>query len=161
MVSEDLREQGFHIEVDMKRLTVMLSSPLDLRKKINIFLRPQSRIVTFQPDGAEAKPINGYVNMSHALNHAGAYNAYNGLYNVNVNVQDWVFQSDMQYSSIMEQRGTITGGRVVKDLHARQVRLTFGDNSSPNTDLFFGEAPFGQWIPKGTLWRRCQSCWTI
>ena len=34
MVSEDFYEkQGFHIEVDMKRLTVMLSSPLDLRRK--------------------------------------------------------------------------------------------------------------------------------
>ena len=60
---------------------------------------------------------------------------------MNVNWKDWVFQSDFQYNSVLEQGTTVTGGRVVKDLPNKRIRMTLGDNSSPNTDLFLEKPP--------------------
>ena len=134
-----LQQIGFQLQVDMKRQMITLTSPLAFRKNVNIYLRPQTRIVTFQPKGV--RPLSGYVNMSHAFNHAGLYNSYNGMYNMNVNWKDWVFQSDFQYNSVLEQGTTVTGGRVVKDLPNKRIRMTLGDNSSPNTDLFLEKPP--------------------
>lgn len=146
VVSGDfLQEQGFHIELDMERLTILVTSPVALRQTVNLFLRPQTRISVFRPDSTEPQPINGYVNMFHAMNHAGAYTAYNGQYNFNLNVQDWIVQSEMSINSARSQRTNIMGSRIVKDLRDQRIRLTFGDNRSPNTDLFLQKPP----IPTG------------
>ena len=64
-----LQQIGFQLQVDMKRQMITLTSPLAFRKNVNIYLRPQTRNwVTFQPKGV--RPLSGYVNMSHAFNHA-------------------------------------------------------------------------------------------
>ena len=60
-------------------------------------------------------PTSGYVNMTHDLNVAADTLMYNGNYRGNVNVQDWVIQSEMTYNTLAEQRAIISGGRVIKD----------------------------------------------
>ena len=57
---------------------------------------------------------------------------YNGNYRGNVNIEDWVIQSELTCNTLAEQRTIISGGRVIKDFQKEQLRLTLGDNGSPN-----------------------------
>ena len=139
LTDDFLRELGFNIQVDMKRQKVLLDSPLSCRKKINMYLGAQPRISIVQQKGKQ--PISGYVNMSHSLDDARLEHVYNGQYALNLNVDDWLLQGELVYDGLNEKEATLTGGRIVKDLPDQRIRLTMGDNSSPNTDLFLEKVP--------------------
>ena len=130
--AEFLRQKGFAIDLDMKYQNIDLTSAVDLREKQEVFVGAGSRrILSMQPT-VGTTPTSGYVNMTHDLNVAANTLVYSGNYRGNVNVQDWVIQSEMTYNTSAEQQTVISGGRVIKDFEKRRMRLTFGDNGSPN-----------------------------
>lgn len=128
---EYLNQHGFSIEVNMKYQTIDITSPVELRKQQDVFLRSKPKVVSLQ-SASQSKPISGYVNMSHGFNIASNYLQYNGGYRSNVNIEDWVVQSEFSYNTGAEDRMIVSGGRVIKDFQQQHLRLTLGDNGSPN-----------------------------
>lgn len=128
---EFFNQQGFSIEVNMKYQTVDITSPVDLRKKQDVLLRTKRNVISLQ-SSMESRPVSGYVNMSHGFNIASNYLQYNGSYRSNVNIEDWVAQGEFSYNTGVEQSMVVSGGRVIKDFQQQHLRLTLGDNGSPN-----------------------------
>ena len=130
--AEFLRQKGFTIDLNMKYQSIDLTSAVDLREKQEVFVGAGSRrILSMQPT-VGTTPISGYVNMTHDLNVGANTLVYSGNYRGNVNVQDWVIQSEMTYNTSAEQQAIMSGGRVIKDFDKERIRLTLGDNGSPN-----------------------------
>jgi outer membrane usher protein len=135
-----LRQQGFDVKTDMKRQMIFLTSPLTVRNTTEIYLRSQPRITTLL--GEQARPISGYINMSSTIQSGQSQNNYGSHYNVNVNVQDWLFQSEMLYdNSLPSNNWSLIGVSSVKDWYQEGFRLTIGDNGSPNTNLSLEKPP--------------------
>ena len=134
-----LRQYGFDIQMNMKRQMIAVTTPLALRKEVNIPLKKQARIEPLP--SPKNLPISGYINMSHGLNMYRNKKDYTGHYNFNMNIQDLLVQSEVQVDNANETKIIITGGRIIKDIPDRRIRLTFGDNSSPNADLFLQRPP--------------------
>ena len=76
------------------------------------------------------------MNSSHSVNMSQQDYAYTSLYNMNVNVQDWLFQSEIVYDGLNSQNVTVSGGRIVTDFFEQQIRVTLGDNN-PQTRIWF------------------------
>ncbi len=129
---EFLRQKGFSIDIEMKYQNIDLTSPVELRQKQDIFVSSSARRVLSLQSPTGPQPISGYVNMTHDLNVGADTLMYNGNYRGNVNVEDWVVQSELTYNTLAEQRTIISGGRVIKDFEKEGLRLTLGDNGSPN-----------------------------
>ncbi|MAA80601.1 MAG: hypothetical protein CL916_15200 [Deltaproteobacteria bacterium] len=136
---EFLREYGFDIKINMKYQTVSITSPLKLRKQVNLYLRSLPKVYSAQPN--KNQPINGYLNTLHAFSMNKSRYSYNGNYNSNIHMHDWLLQTETQYNYNNEQNSMVTSGRIVRDLLEERVRLTFGDNNSPNSDLFLERLP--------------------
>jgi len=131
MDAEYLNQQGFTFELNMKYQSIDITSPVELRRKQDVFLRSKPNVVSLQ-SAMGPKPISGYVNMSHGFSIATNYLLYNGGYRANVNIEDWVVQSEFIYNTSADDKLVVSGGRVVKDFQKQRVRLTLGDNGSPN-----------------------------
>ena len=123
----------------MKGQTIELTSPLQLRKKVQIPVSRQQPM--FSKPITASQPISGYVNMSHSIKSDISRNVYNGYYNGNLNIQNWLLQSELFYDGSSDQQLSITGLRTVKDWYEKGVRFTIGDNGSPSTDLFLERPP--------------------
>ena len=131
MDAEYLKQQGFTFELNMKYQSIDITSPVELRRIQDVFLRSKPNVVSLQ-SAIGKKPISGYVNMSHDLNIATNSLLYNAGYRANVNIEDWVVQSEFSYNMGADQKIAVSGGRVVKDFEKQRFRMTLGDNGSPN-----------------------------
>ena len=123
----------------MKRQTIQLTSPLQMRKKIQIPVYRRRQISPTPTDIQQ--PISGYVNMSHSVKFDSSRNIYNGYYNGNLNLNNWILQSELYYDASSERNLSITGLRTVKDWYEKSTRFTLGDNGSPSTDLSLERLP--------------------
>lgn len=139
VLDTDLQLYGFEIKTDMKYQMVYITSPIELRKQINIFLSSQPQILATQP--SRDQPLSGYINTLHALDLQRGKYEYSGTYNSNIHIQDWLFQAETIYSLRGEENTLTTSGRIVRDLIEERVRLTFGDSNSPNADSFLERLP--------------------
>ena len=141
ITDEYLLQHGFDLQVDMKRRQVLLTSPLEIRKEIYIYLRSQPSLTFVPPD--DNPVISGYVNVSNSLYNSFGYSGYYGNYNMNLNVQDWLFQSEFFYEmNRLEGHNTgLTGKRIVTDITEQSTRITIGDNNSPNTKILPQKQP--------------------
>lgn len=131
---EFLHLYGFQMSLDMKHQTIFLTSPIELREKTIISMRPQPLLNVLQPD--ENQPISGYVNTVQVVKHGADYNMYHSNYYANLNIRDWLVQSEMVHDNQFDgSKAKITGARIVTDWYAQQIRVTIGDTNSPNARL--------------------------
>ena len=152
MDKDFLQQKGFSLDIEMKYQTIDLTSPVELRRKQDIFVGSASRRILSLQSTTGTQPISGYVNMTHDLNVAAETLMYNGNYRGNVNIEDWVVQSELTCNTLAEKRTIISGGRVIKDFQKEQLRLTLGDNGSPNLRTGLQDH---HWlvVSANTLWR--------
>ncbi len=140
LTEEFLRTQEFEFELNMKHQRVSLTSPMNLRKRMDMSLSSRARVISIQQKQSVA-PVSGYVNMSHGLTAARDYLMYMGQYDVNVNVQDWVMQSEIRYNGSQPDPLSWSSARVVKDVPRHKVRVMLGDSASPNLAIALERPP--------------------
>ncbi len=140
LTEEFLRSQEFEFELNMKHQRVSLTSPMNLRKRMDVSLSSRRSVISIQQKQSIA-PWSGYVNMSHGLTAARDYRMYMGQYDVNVNAKDWVVQSEIRYNGAQPQPLSWSSGRVVKDIPRHKVRVMLGDSASPNLAIALERPP--------------------
>lgn len=147
---EFLQLHGFQLTVDMKQQTITLSSPIELREKTIITMRKTTPLNILQPDGTQQ--ISGYVNMTHSVNLMEQHNRYYSKYNLNLNIQDWLVQSDVLYNTMLpDKKANLTGLRLVTDWTEYQSRIILGDTNSPNARISMQKKPLASAFQQGLV----------
>ena len=91
--------------------------------------------------------------MTHDLNVGAETLMYNGNYRGNVNIEDWVVQSEVTCNTLAEQRTIISGGRVIKDFQKEFPLSHIGRQWFTKSADWSSETTIGQWFSANTLWR--------